>query len=384
MHYNESYHGKKIDSVNILNIEEASKMIHYGGKCIVTGVTGQDGSLMVDYLLKNTNLLVFGGVRRLSVYNHKNIKHINSERFKLINFDLTDPHSISRVIERIQPEYFINFAAQSFVASSWDFARQTWNTNSTAVLDILEAIRLYKPSCRFYQAGSSEEFGNVIYSPQDENHPLRPRSPYGASKAAARQLVKVYRDSYSLYAIQGWLFNHEGPRRGQEFVTQKIVQKIAQIKKQIDNKIDFSPLELGNIYATRDWSDAEDFMDGVWRMLNQDLYNQNYDGEPKDYVLASENSHSIKEFVEKSFLEIGITGRWEFNGEKKDLNEIYTINLNRKKQILVKINSNLYRPAEVNKLLGSSQKIQKELGWRKKISFNELIKRMMENAIKEN
>ena len=162
------------------------------------------------------------------------------------------------------------------------------------------------------------------------------------------------------------------------------MQKIAQIKKQIDNKIDFSPLELGNIYATRDWSDAEDFMDGVWRMLNQDLYNQNYDGEPKDYVLASEDSHSIKEFVEKSFLEIGITGRWEFNGEKKDLNEIYTINLNRKKQILVKINSNLYRPAEVNKLLGSSQKIQKELGWRKKISFNELIKRMMENAIKEN
>lgn len=383
MQYNESYQGKKIDHSGVLTIEEASKVALNSKKCIVTGVTGQDGSLMVDFLLKNTELFIFGGVRRLSVYNHKNIKHIKSDRFKLINFDLTDPHSISRVIEKIQPEYFINFAAQSFVASSWDFARQTWNTNSTAVLDILEAIRLHKPSCRLYQAGSSEEFGNVIYTPQDEDHPLRPRSPYGASKAASRQLVKVYRESYNLYAIQGWLFNHEGPRRGREFVTQKIIQKIVYIKKMIKLKNNFDPLELGNIYATRDWSDAEDFIEGVWKMLNQDKYNSNYDGRPKDYVLASGQSHSIKEFVEKSFKKVGISGEWKFNGEKKDLNEIYTTFINGEEKTLVKINPNLYRPAEVNKLLGSPEKIKKDLRWERKISLDEMIDKMIRNAADE-
>ena len=209
LNFQETYYGKKIDTSNILNIEDASKLINNRKTIVVTGVTGQDGSHMVDFLLKNTDYLIFGGVRRLSVYNHENIKHIKSDRFHLINFDLTDSHAISRTVEKLQPDYFINFAAQSFVASSWDFARQTWQTNSTAVLDILEAIRLYKPSCRLYQAGSSEEFGNVQYTPQDENHPLKPRSPYGASKAASRQLVKVYRESYGLYAVQGYLFNHE-------------------------------------------------------------------------------------------------------------------------------------------------------------------------------
>ena len=236
-----TYYGKKIDTSNILNIDEAVN-IRNGKPCvIITGVTGQDGSHMVDYLLENTDFLIFGGVRRLSVYNHENIKHINSDRFHLINFDLTDPHAIARIVEKLLPDYFINFAAQSFVASSWDFARQTWQANSTAVLDILEAIRLYKPTCRLYQAGSSEEFGNVCYFPQDENHPLRPRSPYGASKAASRQLVKVYRESYNLYAIQGWLFNHEGTRRGEEFVTRKISKKVSSIKYCIDNSLDFSP-----------------------------------------------------------------------------------------------------------------------------------------------
>ena len=170
----------------------------------------------------------------------------------LLNFYLTDSHSITRSIEKLKPNYFFNFAAQSFVASSWDFAKQTWETNTTAVLDILEGIRLYAPSCRLYQAGSSEEFGNVAYSPQDENHPLRPRSPYGASKAAARQLIKVYRESYGLYAIQGWLFNHEGVRRGEEFVTRKISKNVARIHDAIRNAQPFKPLELGNIDAKRD------------------------------------------------------------------------------------------------------------------------------------
>ena len=370
INFKETYYGKKIDTSNILNIEDASKLINNRKTIVVTGVTGQDGSHMVDFLLKNTDYLIFGGVRRLSVYNHENIKHIKSDRFHLINFDLTDSHAISRTVEKLQPDYFINFAAQSFVASSWDFSRQTWQTNSTAVLDILEAIRLYKPSCRLYQAGSSEEFGNVQYSPQDENHPLKPRSPYGASKAASRQLVKVYRESYGIYAIQGWLFNHEGTRRGEEFVTRKISKNVARIHNAIKNNEDFQPLELGNIEAKRDWSDAEDFIEGVWMMLNQNKYSLNYSGEPKEYIFSSNETHTIKEFAEKAFACAGINGEWI--GEKE--HEVY---LSKDKKILIQINSKFYRPAEVELLLGDSNKARQELNWRPKISFDKLIEKMV-------
>lgn len=415
----ETLYGKKIDTANILNISEA-KVIRdtfvknniedekFDNRVIViTGVTGQDGSHMVDYLLKNTNALIFGGVRRLSVYNHKNLAHIPaSSRFHLVNFDLTDSHAISSIVEKLQPDYLINFAAQSFVASSWDFARQTWQTNSTSVLDILESIRHYRPSCRFYNAGSSEEFGNVAYSPQDENHPLRPRSPYGASKAAARQIVKVYRESYNLYAIQSWLFNHEGTRRGEEFVTRKITKGVARIKHSIDNNTTFAPIELGNIYAQRDWSDSEDFVECVWMMLNQDIYRkdagviqQSYikrgkillpqDCNPtwnkvlseniKEYVLSSSETHTIKEFVEKAFKIAGIDGVWHGEG----LNEEFCINVKQVPQlkphssVLVKINRNFYRPAEVELLLGNSQLFRQDFNWKPKTSFDELVSKMV-------
>jgi GDPmannose 4,6-dehydratase len=376
----EAYYGKKIDTANILNIEDASKLIKDKKVVVITGVTGQDGSHMVDFLLKNTDFLIFGGVRRLSVYNHENLKHIHSNRFHLINFDLTDSHAISRTMEKLQPDYFINFAAQSFVASSWDFSRQTWATNSTAVLDILEAIRLYKPSCRLYQAGSSEEFGNILYAPQDEKHPLRPRSPYGASKAASRQLVKVYRDSYNLYAIQGWLFNHEGTRRGEEFVTRKITKNIARIIHAIKNNQKFAPLELGNIEAKRDWSDAEDFVEGVWMMLNQDVYNKGYNGIPHEYIFSSNETHTIREFVEKAFKYAGITGSWIYvDPDARAEDEIFC----RKKEngeyeTLVKINPKFYRPAEVELLLGDSTRAREELNWKPKISFDNLVKKMVE------
>ena len=372
----DTYHGKKIDTANILNIEDASKIINGRKTCIITGVTGQDGSFMVEYLLKNTNLLIFGGVRRLSVYNHENIRQIKSDRFHLINFDLTDAHSISRTIEKLKPDYFMNFAAQSFVASSWDFARQTWETNSTAILDILEGIRLYNPSCRLYQAGSSEEFGNVLYSPQDENHPLRPRSPYGASKCASRQLIKVYRESYNLYAIQGWLFNHEGTRRGEEFVTRKITKNVARIYHSIQNNEEFEPLELGNIEAQRDWSDAEDFVEGIWMMLNQDKYNKNYNGYPADYVFSSNETHTIKEFVEKAFSIAGIKGNWIGEGE-------HTMYISEDKKVLMQINSKFYRPAEVSLLCGKSDKARNDLGWKPNTSFDNLIKKMVEFDIQD-
>jgi GDPmannose 4,6-dehydratase len=368
--FQETYHGKKIDTANILNIEDAAKLIHGKKAIVITGVTGQDGSHMVDFLLKNTDYIVFGGVRRLSVYNHENIRHINSDRFHLINFDLTDPHAIARTVEKLQPDYFINFAAQSFVASSWDFARQTWAANSTSILDILEAIRLYKPSCRLYQAGSSEEFGNVLYAPQDEKHPLRPRSPYGASKAASRQLIKVYRDSYNLYAIQGWLFNHEGTRRGEEFVTRKITKNVARIHNAIKNKEKFIPLELGNMDAKRDWSDSEDFIEGVWMMLNQDIYNKNYNGNPQEYVFSSNETHTIKEFVEKAFNIAGINGKCV--GENEHVMYISDDN-----QVLVQVNPKFYRPAEVELLLGNSNLARKDLGWQPKISFDKLVEKMV-------
>lgn len=378
----ETYYGKKIDTCNILNIDEAVKFIGDKPIVFITGVTGQDGSLMVDYLLEKTDYIIFGGVRRLSVYNHKNISHINSDRFHLINFDLTDPHAIARTVEKLQPNYFINFAAQSFVASSWDFARQTWQTNCTAVLDILEAIRLHKPDCRLYQAGSSEEFGDIVYSPQDEAHPLRPRSPYAASKAASRQLIKVYRDSYNLYAVQGWLFNHEGPRRGEEFVTRKISKKVSAINYLISNgHLDFEPLELGNIDASRDWSDAEDFVDGVWRMLNQDIYNKDYSGVPNEYVFSSNETHSIREFVEKAFLYIGLDGYWEnLTGDPRD-EKFVIFTVNGTKKVLMQINEKFYRPAEVETLLGDSSLARKDLGWSPKCNFDQLVNKMLKSDI---
>ena len=204
-------------------------------KIIITGITGQDGSLMADYLLRNTEAVIYGVVRQLSVPNHDNIAHLKGNpRVHLVEGDITCPHSMSGIVRSIQPDYFINFAANSFVGTSWKNPTQVFETNAVSVLHQLEAIRVHCPTCRYYQAGSSEEFGDVQYCPQDEKHPLRPRSPYGASKAAARHLVKVYRETYNLYAVAGWLFNHEGVRRGKQFVSRKVTAGIAQMKRDIE------------------------------------------------------------------------------------------------------------------------------------------------------
>ena len=363
--------------MDILNIEEGNnylKQINTNNKKVVfvTGITGQDGSLMVDYLLKNTDYYIIGGARRLSIKNHDNIKHLEGcDRFRVINFDLNDTHSINKIIETLKPDYFINLAAQTFVGASWDFPIQTWDCNATGVIHILEAIRQYNPKCRFYNGGSSEEFGNVEYSPQDEKHPLKPRSPYGASKAAARHIVKVYRESYKLFAIQGLLFNHEGPRRGEEFVTRKITKGVGRIKRALLQNEPFEPIELGNVDAKRDWSDAEDFIDGIWLMLNQN--------EPKEYVLSSNETHSIREFVSKAFKYADIGGVWVGNG----LNEQFSIsindyeNYNPKSSVLVKINPKYFRPAEVELLFGDSNNARRELNWIPKTSFDELIRKMV-------
>src|ERR1039458_5947285 len=354
--------------MKILSIDDARKFADKKVVVIITGVTGQDGSFMSDFLLNNTEYEIFGGARRLSVSNHENIAHIDGEkRFHLINFDLTDDHSISQTISWLKPKFFINFAAQSFVKSSWDFPAQTWNTNTLSIIHILEAIRIHCPECRFYNAGSSEEFGDVVYAPQDEKHPLRPRSPYGASKAAARQLVKVYRESYGLYAIQGWLFNHEGTRRGEEFVTRKITKAVAQIKKKIVDShrgplpLKIVPLELGNLNARRDWTDAEDCVQAVWRMLNQDVYNEILNHNIREvnvslvkcvqeYVVSSGENHTVKEFVSEAFGAAGIRGHWEGEKEKE---RFISDTMGLSEDVLVQINPSYYRPAEIEVLLGN-------------------------------
>jgi GDPmannose 4,6-dehydratase len=332
---------------------------------IVTGVTGQDGSHMVDYLLKNTPHKIYGGIRRLSVPNHTNIEHLlNEPRFELISLDLTDDYSIRDCIIDIQPDFFINFAAQSFVAGSWEYPIQTWVTDSTAVLHMLESIRRFMPLCRFYNAGSSEEFGDVIHPTQDEEHPLRPQSPYGAAKAAARQLVRVYRESYDLYAVQGWLFNHEGTRRGLQFVTRKISHAVAKMKLALENNEPIPVLKLGNLQAERDWSDTEDFMSGVWMMMNQN--------NPKNYVLASGEMHSVREFLDMT---LGLAGI-EFRTEGKDEHEKY---YNKNDELIFEVNIDYYRPAEVHKLCGDPSLVEKELGWKRTTDFPKLVKKMYDN-----
>jgi GDPmannose 4,6-dehydratase len=347
-------------------------------KAVITGVTGQDGSYMVDFLLKNTDLLIYGIRRRSSNPNLKNIEHnLNNPRFKMLIGDLSDSNSIDEIVKEIKPDYFINFAAQSFVGSSWQIPLQTFDATALGVLRCLEAIRKYAPNCRFYSAGSSEEMGDVLYAPQDLNHPIRPRSPYGAAKAAARHITKVYRESYNLYAIHSILYNHESERRGEEFVTRKITQNISRIHKAISNKESFEPLELGNLDSKRDWSHAEDFIEGIWLMLNQ--------SKPKEYILSSNETHSVREFVEKAFRFAGIND-FSWIGEKEEEKLVLSDKLISEGQIksktLVKINPKFYRPAEVDLLLGDSSEARAELNWRPLNSFDNLIQRMVENDIK--
>lgn len=341
-------------------------------KIIVTGATGQDGSYMIDYLLKNTDFNIVGAARRTSQLIDSNLKHnLKNERFKIIYFDLNDVHSITNGIQNEKPDYFINFGAQTFVADSWNNPVCHFTANAVGILHILEAIKNYAPKCRLYSSGTSEQFGNVNYSPQDIDHPMKARSPYGASKIAAHQLIKVYRESYGLYAVHSILFNHESERRQDYFVTRKITKGVASIYHAIKKNQPFDPIELGNLDSKRDWSHAEDFVDGIWKMLNQK--------EPKDYILSSNETHSVREFIEKAFKNAGINGTWHGNGVSEEFSitkDMYEKD-KRKSSILIKINPKYYRPAEVDLLLGDSTPARKELQWEPKISFDNLVSRMV-------
>jgi GDPmannose 4,6-dehydratase len=342
-------------------------------KVIVTGTLGQDGANMCEYLLRAPDCKVYGMIRRSANPNFINCKEfLTHENFQLVYGDLTDETSLDKLVREIQPDYFVNFAANSFVGCSWDMPEQIFDTNAMGVLRCLEAIKKFQPNCKFYSAGSSEEFGDVDYCPQDIKHPLKPRSPYGASKCAARHIVKVYRESYNMFAVHGILFNHEGTKRGEEFVTRKITKGVARIHHALKNGQSFDPIELGNLYAKRDWSDSRDFVKGVWLMLNQ--------AEPQDYLLASGETHTIKEFLEKAFRAAGISGSWTEIDNEPLATKFY--NNSDRCEILVRINEKFYRPAEVEVLLGNPSKAKESLGWKPKISFDNLVKTMVQFDIK--
>ncbi len=381
---------------------------------IVTGVTGQMGSYFADFLLAK-GFTVIGTVRRLSVKNHQNVEHCKSNpAFTIAPMDLGDPHSINALIERHKPDYFINCAANSFVGSSWDYPEQHIDFNMLGVLRQLEAIKRFCPTTRYINFGSSEEFGDVAYSPQDEKHPARARSPYGASKIGARQIVKVYRESFNLFAIQCWCFNYESPRRGHEFVTRKITLGVARICHALKNRpigqapsilddpafmaqiadgaiphhaisgFGYDPIELGNLDAKRDWSHAKDFVEGIWLMLNQ--------AEPREYVLASGETHTIREFVQLAFREgMRQIGRdpaacfWDGLHDKPETTTYCYRDLTGEfyppAETLVRVNPAFYRPAEVSLLWGSAEKVRTELGWTPKHTFPELVREMVQADI---
>lgn len=338
-------------------------------KVLITGILGQDGANMAEYLLDDESIEVYGMMRRSGTPNYRNIESFREHpRFNLVDGDLSDSASIDRLVKKITPDYLINFGANSYVGVSWDMPLSVMDVNSGGVIRCLEAIRKFKPDCRFYSAGSSEEFGDVDYSPQDMNHPIKPRSPYGASKAAARHLVKVYRESYDLYAVHSILFNHEGPRRGAEFVTRKITQKVAEIYHKTKNKESFEPLKLGNVDSRRDWSDSRDFMRGVWLMLNQD--------KPKDYVLASGKTYSVRDFVSVAFQNAGIAGLWSGEGMEARF-RVFQENT-----VLAEVDERWFRPAEVTLLHGDPTVAEQELNWKREIPFDQMVKDMVDNDIR--
>lgn len=371
-------------------------------KVLITGATGQDGSFMAEYLLANTENTLILAARRTSQSILGNLKNVlDNPRVKLITLDLMDGQAIRNVIKQEKPDYFINLGAQTFVADSWEHPIQHMQINAISLIHILEAVREYVPQCRVYSAGSSEQMGDVEYTPQDMMHPFKPRSIYGVSKCTSALLCKVYRESYGLYVVHGILYNHESERRQEYFVTRKITKGVACIKRAIESKKEFQPIELGNLDAKRDWSHAEDFVDGIWRMLNQEKYNKNFPlliGGPileikntkfyskhiKEYILASGETHSIREFVELAFKEAGIEAHWvryiknleEFRMFEPNGNDCSPAAV-KYTNVLVKINPKFYRPADVEVLCGDSFPARKELGWNPKISLEELIQRMV-------
>lgn len=327
-------------------------------RALITGITGQDGSYLAELLLEK-GYEVFGTIRRKSIVNYGNVKHIK-DKIHFIYADMTDLVSLIKAMRLSQADEVYNLAAQSFVATSWEQPLATIEINGCGVTNILEAIRIVKPEARFYQAATSEMFGKVQEMPQTEKTPFYPRSPYGVAKLYGFWITKNYRESFDMFACSGILFNHESERRGKEFVTRKITNGVARIKQGLQEN-----LELGNLDAKRDWGHAKDYVYAMWLILQ----NQ----KPEDYVIATNETRTVREFVELAFKYVDIDITWEGVG----VNEVGRDKSTGK--ILVKVNPTFFRPAEVEVLLGNPQKAEQELGWKRKISFTDLVERMIKN-----
>ncbi|MEO8139925.1 MAG: GDP-mannose 4,6-dehydratase [Gemmatimonadota bacterium] len=309
-------------------------------RALITGITGQDGSYLAELLLAK-GYEVVGVVRRTSHHSYERIEHL-LERIQILPADLLDQHSLTMVIKETEPDEVYNLAAQSYVPTSWTQPVLTGEFTALGVTRILEAVRLAWPKARFYQASSSEMFGRAMETPQRESTPFYPRSPYGVAKVYGHWITVNYRESYGLYAVSGILFNHESPRRGIEFVTRKVTDAAARIKLGLATE-----LRLGNLDARRDWGYAGDYVDAMWRMLQQP--------EPHDYVIGTGETHTVRELVEIAFGHVGLD--WQKH---------------------VKIDARFIRPAEVDILLADPTRAREELGWSRTVDFKGLITMMVD------
>lgn len=329
-------------------------------KALITGITGQDGSYLAELLLEK-GYEVYGIMRRKSVVDYGNVEHIK-DKLNFIYADMTDVVSLIRAMRISQADEIYNLAAQSFVATSWEQPLATADIDALGVTNMLEAIRTVKPEARFYQASTSEMFGLVQEMPQKETTPFYPRSPYGVAKVYGYWITKNYRESYDMYACSGILFNHESERRGLEFVTRKITDAVARIKLGVQDHV-----ELGNMDSKRDWGHSKDYVHAMWLMLQQD--------KADDYVVATGETRTVREFVELAFGHVGIDVEWKGQG----VDEIGVDKATGK--TIVTINPKFFRPAEVEVLLGDPAKAEKVLGWKRDISFSQLVEGMVKNDL---
>ena len=335
---------------------------------LIFGITGQDGSYLAEFLISK-GYIVHGVKRRSSSFNTSRIDHIyqdpheKNKNFLLHYGDITDAISVSTLIKKIKPNEIYNLAAQSHVSVSFEVPEYTANADAIGALRILEAIKFhgFEKKTKFYQAGTSEMFGKVQETPQNENTPFYPRSPYGVAKVYAHWITVNYREAYKIFACNGILFNHESPRRGETFVTRKIVIALCKIKLGLQKK-----LFLGNLDAKRDWGHAKDYVEAMWKMLQKKT--------PSDYVIASGKQYSVKEFVNLTLNELKIKYSWKGKGIKSKC-------FDEKGRCIIECDKEYFRPLEVDTLLGNSRKAFKELKWKPKIHIKQLIKEMVESEI---
>jgi GDPmannose 4,6-dehydratase len=344
--------------------------ILYMRKALITGITGQDGAYLAEFLL-NKGYEVHGIKRRASLFNTQRIDHLYQDpheenaRLQLHYGDMTDSMNLIRIIRDVQPDEIYNLAAQSHVQVSFETSEYTANSDALGTLRLLEAIRILGlgQKTRFYQASTSELYGLVQETPQSDTTPFYPRSPYAVAKLYGYWITVNYREAYEMFACNGILFNHESPLRGETFVTRKITMAVAQIKLGLQKK-----LYLGNLNAKRDWGFAKDYVEAMWLMLQQD--------KPEDFVIASGQTHSVREFVELAFKEVGIIIEWQGSGiQEKGIDHATG-------QIIVEVDSRYFRPTEVESLLGDATKARRKLGWQPKTTLPELVAMMVQEDFK--